>query len=142
MLEKEREKLQMEEKTAVYAEKKKVETVKRELKRLEKKWEEVWDRSEKLNFFQAKEKKRLKEEMLGIAAQRNSLEEKLKQLEEETEKNIDSIQWEYSKKEVDVLDRIFDIEEELERNHYPSEDDFVELFNEEIKKAMEYPVKQ
>ena len=80
--------------------------------------------------------------MLGIAAQRNSLEEKLKQLEEETEKNIDSIQWEYSKKEVDVLDRIFDIEDELERNHYPSEDDFVELFNEEIKKAMEYPVKQ
>ena len=142
MLEKEREKLQMEEKTAVYAEKKKVETVKREIKRLEKKWEEVWDRSEKLNFFQAKEKKRLKEEMLGIAAQRNSLEEKLKQLEEETEKNIDSIQWEYSKKEVDVLDRIFDIEEELERNHYPDEDDFVELFNEEIKKAMEYPVKQ
>lgn len=135
MLEKEREKLQQEEKIAVYAEEKKVETVKREIKKLEKKWEEVWDRSEKLNFFQAKEKKRLKEEMLGIAAQRNSLEEKLKQLEEETEKNIDSIQSEYSKKEVDILYRIFAIEDELEMNHYPGEELFVELLNSEIKKV-------
>ncbi|MBR3963242.1 MAG: hypothetical protein IKK14_06935 [Oscillospiraceae bacterium] len=135
MLEKEREKLQIEEKTAVHAEEKKVETVKREIKKLEKKWEETWDRSEKLNFFQAKEKKRLKEEMLGIAAQRNSLEEKLKQFEEETEKNIDSIQSEYSKKEVDILNRIFAIEDELEMNHYPGEEPFVELLNSEIKKV-------
>lgn len=135
MLEKEREKLRIEEKTAVYAEEKKVETVKREIKKLEKKWDEVWNRSTKLNFFQKKEKKLLKEEMLGITAQKNSIEEKLKQLEEETEKNIESIRSEYSKKEVDILNRIFDVEDELERNHYPGEETFVELFNSEMEKA-------
>lgn len=134
-LEKERKKLQMEEKAAVAAEEKKIGTVKREIKKLEKKWDETWDRSTKLNFLQTKEKKRLKEEMLEIAAQKNNLEEKLKQLEEETEKNIDSIRSEYAKKEVDILNRIFDVEDELERNHYPGEETFVELFNSEMKKV-------
>ena len=54
------------------------------------------------------------------------------------EKNTENIVAKYSKKDVDLLDRIFDIEEELEINHYPDEDDFVKIFNSEIKKAMEY----
>lgn len=72
MLEKEREKLQQEEKIAIAAEEKRVGTVKREIKKLEKKWEAARDRSIRLNFFQKKEKKRLDEEMFGLTVQKKT----------------------------------------------------------------------
>ena len=75
--------------------------------------------------------------MFGLTVQKNNLKEKLKLREKEEEKNIDKITMKYSKIDVDVTDRIFDIEEELERNHYPDEDDFVRLFSSEIKKVIE-----
>ena len=136
-LEKEREEIEAEEDKFVEEEKRKTEAIRKEIEAAEKKWDAARDRSKRLNFFQKKEKKRLEEEMFGLTVQKNNLKEKLKLREKEEEKNIDKITMKYSKIDVDVTDRIFDIEEELERNHYPDEDDFVRLFSSEIKKVIE-----
>ena len=141
-LEKEKDEIKAEEEKGIEEEERKTEAIRKEIEAAAKKWNEAWNRSRRLNLFQKKEKKRLEEEMLGLTVQKNNLKEKLKLREKEEEKNIDKIIKEWAKKDTDLDDRIDKIETELVRNHYPDEDDFVSLFNSEIKKAMKYPIKQ
>lgn len=135
LLEKERERLSTEEKRAVAAEKEKAQAAKKEYNDAEQKCYELSLQRSELKFFQKKKKEELYNESLRLVAKREELEKKMKNIGGQTEKNIEKIQSEYSKKDVALLEKIFDIERELERNHYPGEEQFVELFSAEMEKA-------
>jgi ATP-dependent Lon protease len=135
MLEKETEKIKAEEEAAREKEERKTEAIRKEIEAAEKKWDTARHRSIRLNFFQKKEKKRLEEEMQEAFVLKHNLEEKLKLREKEVEKNINKIIKEWAKNDTELCDRIDNIEMELERNHYPFEDDFIEMFERKIRKV-------
>lgn len=134
-LEKERDEIKAEEEKGIEEEERKIEAIRKEIEAAEKKWNTAWNRKIRLNFFQKKEKKRLEEEMHETFVLKHNLEEKLKLREKEVEKNINKIIKEWAKKDTELCYRINNIEMELERNHYPFEDDFIEMFEREIRKV-------
>ncbi len=134
-LEKENERLEQEEKRAVAAEKKKLEAAKKELDDIKDRGWELQEEIDRLGFFRKKEKERLRKEQNELASAEKNLENKVKYMSAQEEKNIDKIMMEYSKKEVDVLDKIFEIEDELDINHYPGEENFTAMLRSEMEKA-------
>ena len=96
-------------------------------------WADHREKFEKLNS----EKARLEEENERLWKDQKDLENKAEYMEQHEEKNIGNIMMEYSEKEVDILDKIFEIEDELCINHYPGEEAFVEMLSSEMKKAQE-----
>ncbi len=94
----------------------------------------AWNRSIGLNFFQKKEKKKLEEEMHNLVVSENNLKEKLKLCEKEEEKINKRAEkkWEGAH---DSLLRINEIDSDLDANHYPGEEEFVEMFEKEIRKT-------
>ena len=134
-LEKEKGEIKAEEEKGIEEEERKTEAIRKEIEAAEKKWNEAWNRSRRLNFFQKKEKKRLEEEIHEVFVLKHNLEEKLKLREKEVEKNIDKIIKEWAKKDTELDYRIDEIETELVRNHYPFEDDFIEMFERKIRKV-------
>lgn len=94
----------------------------------------AWNRSIRLNFFQKKEKKKLEKEMHLLVVSENNLKEKLKLCEKEEKKLTELVEKEREKANCSYT-RVYEIDFELDANHCPGEEEFVEMFERKIRKV-------